>query len=365
VFGLVTGPVASTWSAYYYTLFAVGGALLVGWWLGRTSRVTFLALAAALLWWHAAAVESRGFAIVDRPWVPASHLTASYFERAATLTDTLARSLKRTEPAPPPGTRFFFATLPPWAGFQMGNGALVRSLYHDPTLESYFYSQFSDTTAGEHPCRFFYWDGVEMQRLYGNSAAPFFQVGTDLLIMNRPRGAAHAFHRGLAAGESPLDHYYWLGWAELWGGNRAGAEAAWRALGARDDSTLRERELRAAHDALVAGDTLAARRALLQATRYGMGYPEAHAVLGQLLVARQPKYGMLELQVAAALGPHDWPSRRDLAIALVEARLDDPARRVLKELDPIDPVWDSDSLLQQAIRSLARRSQDGLTVVQF
>jgi len=364
-FGFVTGPVAATWSGYYYTLFAVGGALLVGLWLGPLGRVSFAALLAGLLWWHAAAVESRSFAIADNAWGMTSHLTSGYFQRAATLTDTLSRGLLRREPKPPAGARFFFATLPPWSGFQMGNGALLRTLYRDPSLESYFYSQFSDTTAGERPCLFFYWDGAEMQRLYGESREPFFQVGTDLLLLNRPTGAVHAFRRGLEAGESQFDHLYWLGWAQLWSGHRELAEAAWLAFGARDDSTLREHDLRAAHDALVARDTLTARRALLQAIRHGVGYPESHAVLGQLLVAPQPKYGMLELQVASALGPTDWPSRRDLAIGLVTARLDESAERVLRELEPLDPMWDSDSGLVQARRTLAGRSHAGLTTIRF
>jgi len=247
----------------------------------------------------------------------------------------------------------------------MGNGALIRTLYRDPSLESYFYSQFSDSTAGERPCLFFYWDGLAMQRLYGETREPFFQVGTDLLLMNRPAGAVHAFRRGLAAGENQLDHLYWLGWAQLWSGRRELAEEAWTAFGASDDSLRRERALRAAHDALVGSDTLAARRALLEAIRYGVGYPESHAILGQLLVAPQPKYGMLELEVASRLGPTDWPSRRDLAIALVQARLDESAERVLRELEPLDPTWDSDSALVQARRTLAGRSRAGLTVSRF
>ena len=49
------------------------------------------------------------------------------------------------EPHPPADTRFFFSMLPANAGFQMGNGALIRALYREPKIESYYLSQFADS----------------------------------------------------------------------------------------------------------------------------------------------------------------------------------------------------------------------------
>src|SRR4030095_15830619 len=97
--------------------------------------------------------------------------------------DTLRRQLAALEPAPPRHTRFFFATLPPWAGFQMGNGALVRALYHDTTLASHFYSEFSESTAAGAPVRLLYWDGVALAPLYPDARDLFFQVGSDLRLI--------------------------------------------------------------------------------------------------------------------------------------------------------------------------------------
>jgi hypothetical protein len=282
-FMVVVGPVAATWSSYYFTLAAVGGAVLVGAALTRIGPAGWLVLASGLLWWHAGSTSARAFAIADRPWVWTSHLTPFYFQRAAALSDTLGRELLRLEPRPKPGTRFFFATLPPYAGFQMGNGAQVRALYRDPSIESYFYSRFSDSTAGQHPCRFLYWDGRELKRLYDERSTVFFQVGADLLLFDRLAGARHAFLRGLAAGEQPrADHLYWLGWTELWLMRRGAAEAAWTAFGAKDDSIAWHWAMRAARQALNDwGDTLSARRALFAALRSGIGRPEAHAVAGR------------------------------------------------------------------------------------
>ncbi len=72
-FGLITGPAADTWSSYYYTLTAVGGALIVGWLARRVSAIGWLALTLGLLWWHAAGVKPAAFAVVDRPWGWTSH----------------------------------------------------------------------------------------------------------------------------------------------------------------------------------------------------------------------------------------------------------------------------------------------------
>src|SRR5207344_473852 len=174
-------------------------------------------------------------------------------------------------------------TLPPYAGFQMGNGALVRALYREPDLQSHFYSQFSESTAADRPCRFYYWNGEALEALYRNTPDPFFQVGSDLLLLDRPSGAAHAFRRGLAAGEDRRDHLYWLGWAELWRENRADAEQAWQMLGAQDDSLRWLAHVHAAYEALRARDTLETRRHLIEAIQYGMGRPEAHSVLGTLM----------------------------------------------------------------------------------
>jgi hypothetical protein len=355
-FSFVTGPVAYSWSAYFYTTAAAGGAMLVGAAFRSARALTMLVLLAGLLWLHAGAGAVRSFAVSDSPWVWTSHLTSFYFERAAALTDTLSRQLATLESKPAHDARLFFATLPPYAGFQMGNGALVRALYREPGIQSHFYSQFSESTAADRPCRFYYWNGEALEALYRNAPDPFFQVGSDLLLLDRPSGAAHAFRRGLAAGEDRRDHLYWLGWAELWRGRRANAEQAWRMLGAQDDSLRWLAHVRAAHEALRARDTLETRRHLMEAIQYGMGRPEAHSVLGTLMTDKNLKYALLELKVASWLDAGDGAARRELALGLVRVRLDDAARAALEQLKPIYPEWRSDSLVVQALRTLDARA---------
>ena len=362
-FALPVGPVAHIWSGYFYSLAAVAGAILLGLAFRRLDRWGWVGLTALLLWWHAASSGATSFAIVDRPWGWTSHVTAFTFQRGAELAGTLQRELRAYEPAPAHGTRFFFATMPSWAGFQMGNGALIRRLYRDTSLAGYFYSQFSESTAADRPCRFLHWDGIRFAPLYPGAREPWFQVGSDLLLFGRPASAAHAFRRGLAAGEGRPDHLYWLGWAELWRGRRSDAEAAWWAFGARDSSAAYEASMVAALDALLAADTLAARRRLFEAIRAGIGRPEAHGALGDLLQRRQLKYGLLELKVAAFLNPRNLRARHDLVRGLVEVRLDEAARAAFEELARVDPGWARDSTLAQAMRTLDLRT--GASVAEF
>src|SRR5262249_53861824 len=67
-FGLPVGPVVQAWSAYYYTLAAVGGALLVGLACRRLDRWAWIGLTAGLVWWHAAGSGIRAFAVTDGIW---------------------------------------------------------------------------------------------------------------------------------------------------------------------------------------------------------------------------------------------------------------------------------------------------------
>jgi len=365
LFVLPVGPVASAWSAYFYTTCAVGGALGVAVLCRRLPRWGFIALTMTMLWWHAAAVAVPAFAVAEDPWTWTSHLSPYYFERGAALAARLRTALVRTEPRPPAGTRFFFATLPPWAGFQMGNGAAIRDLYRDPSLESFFYSQFGESTAANHPCVFLFWNGVDFERLYDRGRDPFFQVGADLLLLDRPAGAVHAFRRGLAAGETRVDHLYWLGWACLWSGDRDAGEQAWKAFGAADDTTMYRAWMRAADSSLDAGDTTAARRQLFEAIRAGIGRPEAHAGLGELLRGRSDKFALLETKVTAFLKPNDWLARRDMAEGLTAAHLDDAAWRALDALRAIYPEWRSDSIVVRVAGTLEGRAPATRAVASF
>ncbi len=364
-FALPAWPVAWMWSGYHFTLAAVGGAIGVALASARLGRRGWIALAAVLLVWHAAGVAPRAFALREDPWSGTSHVTSFYLERAAALSGRLRDGLRQALPRPEPGTRLFFANLPPWAGFQMGNGPSVRHLYRDDTLESHFYSAYAESTAGRHPAEFLFWDGAGFERLYANARDRLFQVGGDLLLLERPAGAAWAFRRGLEEGGERADHWYWLGWASLWSGRRALAERAWREWGARDDGAARILWLRKARASLESGDTLRARRELVEAVRAGVGSPEAHAMLGLLLQRVNAKYAMLETRVAVELKPNDWLARRDLAEGLVAARLDEPATLHLARFQALVPGWRADPIAARLDSVLRSRRPAASGIAEF
>jgi hypothetical protein len=364
-FALVTGPVATTWSGYFYTLTAVGAAIVVTHLARRLDVFGWVFAVAVALWCHGVAAESRTFAVAEDAWGWTSHLNAAYFQRAAALTDTLARQMVEREPKPAHGTRFFFATLPPWAGFQMGNGALIRSTYRDTSLRSYFYSQFSESSAAWAPVRVLYWDGMTLSQLYPRASEPWFEIGSDLYLFDRPAGAAHAFHRGLADGQSRFDLLYWLGWAELVQGHRDAAEHAWIDAGLREDTTGWFQAMRRARTALDQRDSLGARRALADAIMRGPGQPLPHAVLGQLMLRGNPKYALMELSVATWLKPDDRESQRALVIGFAEQRLDEQARAHLARIEAMDREWRRDTTLAAVVRKMDERSLQRVKVARF
>lgn len=365
LFALPAWPVAYFWSGYYYTLAAVGGAILVALLAARLARWSWVVSLGVLLWWHAAGVSPRAFALREDPWIGTSHVTPYYLERASALSRDLRAAMVRAVPKVTQGTHFFLVLNVPWAGFQMGNGASVRQLYHDDSLESHFYSRFSEETAGRSPLRFLFWNGAEFEPLYARERDPLFQVGSDLLLLDRPAGAMWAFRRGLEEGGERLDHWYGLGWAALWSGRRELAERAWREWGARDDSAAHVLWLRKAKGSLEDGDTLTARRQLVEAIRTGIGQPEAHAMLGFLLERHNAKYSLLETKVASELNPRDWLARRDLVEGLVAARLDEPAKAHLAKLKELRPDWNADSTIVRLDAQLVRRGASASGVAEF
>jgi hypothetical protein len=213
--------------------------------------------------------------------------------------------------------------------------------------------------------RVLYWNGVTLAPLYERSNEPWFEIGSDLFLFDRPAGAAHAFRRGLAEGQPRFDLLYWLGWAELYQGHRDAAERAWVDAGIREDTTGWFQAMRRARTALDERDSLAARRALADAILRGPGQPLPHAALGQLMLRGNPKYGLLELSVATWLRPDDLASQRALVIGFAGERLDEQARAHLARIAALDPGWRRDTTLAAVALRMDERSLQSVKVARF
>src|SRR5262249_33916424 len=106
---------------------------------------------------------------------------------------------------------------------------------------------------------------------------------------------------------------------------------------------------------------------LLEAIRLGIGHPNPHATLGELMWAaggEEARYGLLELEVAAWLNPRDWLARRELIAGLAATRLDDRADAGLGKLRETTPAWASDTTLRRIAATLELRRRP-MTVAVF
>jgi len=69
--------------------------------------------------------------------------------------------------------------------------------------------------------------------------------------------------------------------------------------------------------------------------------------------------------VATRLEPRDWVARRDLAVGLARARLDDAARREVAALLALRPELRADSTVASVLRTLDLRHPPPGDVVEF
>jgi hypothetical protein len=92
---------------------------------------------------------------------------------------------------------------------------------------------------------------------------------------------------------------------------------------------------------------------MLEAINYGIGRPEGHATLGRLLLAKRPKYGVMELKIAAWLDPRDAATRLLLAESLADVGLEEAARRELAALESLPRPAEAEPMMQRLRARLA------------
>jgi hypothetical protein len=83
------------------------------------------------------------------------------------------------------------------------------------------------------------------------------------------------------------------------------------------------------------------------------------------MLQERPKYGLLELKIAASLNPADWVARRGIVQGLIAVQLDELARQELEELKRIEPNWERDPIVTAATTLLERRASAAKTTARF
>jgi hypothetical protein len=280
---LPVAAVAPVWSAYYYLFALCGVGLALGDRLARASRPLALAVLVLLAWGSQSARRLDEFITAPGVWTRQSHVNRRYIERADEISQRYLRQLRRARPTLAPGSTVYFGGLAAFSGFQAGDGPLLRWAYHDTSLRSHFLLDFDPLAMKRGPTLAFVVphgeDSLVEFPLAGARLHSFALTATASL---RPRLALDILELP-AAQDTGAFLPYWRGWLRLALGDSAGAYRDLRAA----SMTLRgppTPEVAEAMERLAAGDSARAAQLALQAVRTHALDPEAHGLLGGLLV---------------------------------------------------------------------------------
>ncbi|HXS83045.1 MAG TPA: hypothetical protein VN896_10045 [Methylomirabilota bacterium] len=317
---LPVAVVANLWSAYYF-LFAIAGAgLAIGSLLALRQAPAWLASAIVVVAGFAS-TQARGleeFATAPSAWSGQSHVNRFYLERGMHVITRGLEDLREQIPHPKPGTTFFFAGLPPFAAFQVGDGPLVRGAYRDSSLHGHYLSELTRERLERGPWAVFFFD-METGRLVDRSRDPGVFVSSALgqMMNDRLDVAAAALDAAGMVGEDLQTRAY-LSALVAWGRGDTTRAKEWftqlpRGLGRGGGEAVDVcRRLIVARDTLAA--VVAVRRALLD----NVLNSDLHAVLSQILMTRNETLaeGELEAFAARVLNPESAAAWRLWALVL-------------------------------------------------
>lgn len=297
--------VAPLWSSYYF-LFAMAGVALAA--ALATRRAPAGVAAAVVLLAGFAAQQARAldeFATAPSSWGGQSHVSRFYLERGMAVTAQCVSDLRAAHATVPSGSRFFFFGVPAFAAVQVGDGPLVRGVYRDTTLRSYYGSAFRREVLGRGAVYTFTWDARE-RRLVDRTQedALWFNLGIGYLLGGHPEAAVDAFEQDLASAQAPPLSRFALAIARTATGDTAGARADLLALRfalGRDAGRAGE----GARRAFEAGDSVNALRFAQVAAALAPYDPVPHIVLSRLYAPHEERRAgaVLEARAAVAFAP--------------------------------------------------------------
>jgi tetratricopeptide (TPR) repeat protein len=293
--------VAPIWSAYYYLFAMAGVALLAGL---AVEKAPAGVAAAVVLVAGFGAHQARAldeFATAPSPWSAQSHVNRFYLQRGMSVAARCVADLRAARPTVPRGSTFFFYGVPAFSAVQVADGPLVRGVYRDSTLRSYYGLQFRREILGRGSVYMMMWDDRE-RRLVDRTEEPdlWFNLGIGYLLNNRPQVAAEAFEIELARDPGQSLTRFGLAIARAAVRDTAGAleQLGLLRFGLGNDAG----ELGAgARLALMADDSLAARRLGEQASARAVFDPVPHIVLSRIYAAYEDRRASEVLEACAAV----------------------------------------------------------------
>ena len=269
------------------------------------------------------------FATVRDVWNVRSSLNRFYLLRGMRVAERYTAELKRLRPSLPPRSTVYFAGIPAQVSFQAGDGPLVRWVYRDTSVKSYYLSSFTADRPRRGPDIFVEARGDSLNELTGPDLLR--RVAFRLILTEDAAAARHALELSVARDREDLVAWYWLALVHLTDGDGVRArEALARAHVAAEEGPTPE--IPGVLELWRAGRTDAAVRVMMAAAaRHGLD-PNAHALLADLTLAHEPSriQGAVEAFAVRVLAPGDASAwRRWAAVQMVFAH-DEQASRSLE-----------------------------------
>lgn len=310
--------VAPIWSAYFY-LYAMGGAaLLVGAWCASRPRWAGVVGVAALGLLARYAGGLGEFATKPDPFSPQSHVNSWYLDRGMTVIGRAIADVRRLVPKPERGTTFFFTGVPAFAGIQTADGPVVRGVYRDSSLRSYFLSELTRAKMSRGPARFVFFNPVtKVFEDQSRDSMLFVRVALGHLLTGDEKAAREALEVGHERGQTSATSEYLAAFMAMDAGDHDAAAERFAAAGCRVDAHGDE-VLVQAHGRLAAQDSVGAIQALALGIMQHATDVRLHELMAdlQLSLNERRQNAAMEAYACRVLEPRDGLAWRRWAYAL-------------------------------------------------
>ena len=309
--------VVHVWSSYYYLFAVCGLAIAVATLLDRIPAPASLAVVALVACGSQSARLTESFATRPDDWGTQSHLSRFYFDRSMRWVTRYLEDLRRQRPTLPHHSTLFFAGTPAFASWQSGNGALVRWVYRDSTLQSYYFADFTLERArrGEFFVFMARHDSLIEQP---GRVAGLLTLASGQMLSERFGTALDAIVCALDVRPQDKSLRYWRAWLGLAHGDRASLAGELLAAGCEPRAGPSP-EISESQRLLAAGDLSGASERLVRGLQHHALDPDLHGMLADVLLQVSPRSGAGAMEALAArlLAPSDPESWRRWAHAQV------------------------------------------------
>ena len=366
VAALPVAIVTSIWSAYYYLFAICGASLLLGLLLARSSRLAAASVVVVLGIASLEASQLEEFATAPGALTAQSHVNRFYLMRGMNVISRGIADLRELHPTMPHRSTMFVAGLPSFAAFQVADGPLLRGVYRDSSLRSYFLSQLTPARVQRGPAWFIEFDPHTGHLIdETDDSTLYVRVALAQLLNEKPEVARVALQLAEQKHDTLRVTHYLAAFVALSMGDtaaaRAGLAAAHCAWTGGGEAALAAIRARAA-----SGDTTGAIAMLDGAITSHALDVRFHALLATLQIARPDsrEKAPLEAYITRVLAPDDPLSWRLWAFALFYQNRIDEADRALQRYAAMAPQAAARDIAGQQLGQYIKRMRPGGDIAQ-